>query len=82
MVVVAIRASHEEDARPAVSGLRAMYRQISAAKAATAASWPIRRLRVWVTSSRMASSYGRERVDMKCVFLGKGVMGVWLALLT
>ena len=49
-----------------------MCRQISAAKAVTAASWPMRCLRVWVTSSRMASSRVRERVDMKCVSWGKG----------
>ena len=34
----------------------AMCRQISAAKAVIAASWPMRCLRVWVTSSRIASS--------------------------
>ena len=56
MVVVDIRASDEEDARPLLQRAGAMCRQISAAKAVTAASWPMRRFRVWVTSSRMASS--------------------------
>ena len=41
-------------------------------KGQIAASWPMRCLRIWVTSARMASSRVRERVDMKCVSWGKG----------
>ena len=56
MLGVDIGASDKEDAGPALERAEGDVPADLCRKAATAASWPIRCFRVWVTSSRMASS--------------------------
>ena len=72
MVVVDIRASDEEDARPALQRAEGDVPADLCRKGRDSGILADEALRVWVTSSRMASSRVRERVDMKCVSWGKG----------